>query len=72
LSFKIISSKDERYQTQIDTMTQKIQEISFLVKYLDVTKNYEELKNLNINNILNTLLVSEEKISQSGIMHHPT
>jgi hypothetical protein len=65
LSFKIISSKDERYQTQIDTMTQKIQEISFLVKYLDVTKNYEELKNLNINNILNTLFVSEEKISQS-------
>lgn len=59
---KFLSQKDDRYEKQIKVMEDEIRNISNTTEYIDLIWNTDELLNLNINELLDKLIVSEEKI----------
>ncbi|MDR3151003.1 MAG: hypothetical protein LBU14_05510 [Candidatus Peribacteria bacterium] len=65
IKFKVLTSKDERYETQIGIMQSELEYLENLTKYLDFLGNYDELKNLNLNELLDKIIVSEEKIAKT-------
>lgn len=71
IKMKFLTNKPERYGNQIDTISKQVEYLKNLETYLWTLKNYDELKNLNLNDLVNQMIVSEEKLSQTWFLDQP-
>ena len=65
IKFKFVSNKDIRYEKQINEIETEIRNKNNLTEYLKLLWNTNDLLNLDIEDLLNRLIVSEEKISKT-------
>lgn len=71
IKVKFLTNKPERYKDQIDTISKQVEYLKNLEIYLWTLKNYDELKNLNLTDLVNKMIVSEEKLSQTWFLDQP-
>lgn len=65
ITFKFASQKDERYETHIGVIENEIRNITNLTEYLNLLWNSEDLLNIDTEKLLDILIVSEEKLSDT-------
>jgi hypothetical protein len=65
ITFKFASQKDERYDAHIGVIENEIRDITNLTEYLNLLWNSEDLLNIDTKKLLDTLIVSEEKLSDT-------
>lgn len=71
IKLKFMSNKDERYEDQINNVEKQIKNISNIIEYLNLIWNTDELLNINTTDLLDKLIVSEEKIQDLWYFDHP-
>jgi hypothetical protein len=52
-------------------MKNKMEYLENLVKHLETLENYDELKNLNLETLLNEVIVPEAILSENGFFFQP-
>ena len=62
IKLQFLSNKDERFESQIDIIETQIRKISNIVEYLNLIWNTDELLKINTQELLDKLIVSEEKL----------
>ncbi|MDD3144740.1 MAG: hypothetical protein PHV23_01370 [Candidatus Gracilibacteria bacterium] len=71
IQFKMLTGKDERYEKQIGVIGEKVTLLTNLETFLARLQNFDEVKKLDLKDLVNQMFVSEKVISEDGFMEQP-